>query len=97
MISLMNIVWLQSAPVAFANIGWKFYLAMIIPGLIGGVVMWFSFPNTKDMPLEEVAAIFGDADEVAVYERELVVDPNAHVIMEKERGDVKIEHVEERV
>lgn len=26
--------------------------------------MWFFFPNTKGMPLEEVAALFGDADEV---------------------------------
>jgi len=24
MISLMNIMWLQSAPIAFINIGWKF-------------------------------------------------------------------------
>ena len=22
--------------------------------------MWFTFPNTKGLPLEEVAAIFGD-------------------------------------
>ena len=38
MISLMNIIWLQSAPTAFANIGWKFYLAFIIPGTLGAVV-----------------------------------------------------------
>lgn len=33
--------------------------------------MWFTFPNTKGLPLEEVAAIFGDADEVAVYQRDI--------------------------
>lgn len=70
-ISFMNIVWLQSAPVAFETVGWKFYLALIIPGTIGGTVMWFYFPDTKGLPLEEVAAVFGDADEIAVYEREL--------------------------
>jgi len=76
--------WLQSAPVAFANVGWKFYLAFIIPGSIGGVVMWVFFPNTKGIPLEEVAAIFGDADEVAVYERDLVED--SQIVMEKYPG-----------
>ena len=29
MISFMNIVWLQSAPIAFIRVGWKFYLAMV--------------------------------------------------------------------
>jgi len=38
MISLMNIIWLQSAPVAFLKVGWKFYLAFIIPGTIGAIM-----------------------------------------------------------
>lgn len=71
MISLMNIVWLQSAPTAFANIGWKFYLAFIVPGAVGSVIMWFFFPDTLGLPLEEVAAIFGDHDEVAGYMRDI--------------------------
>lgn len=32
------------------------------------------FPNTKGLPLEEIAALFGDIDEVAVYQRDIVVD-----------------------
>lgn len=63
MISFMNIIWLQSAPTAFATIQWKFYLALIIPSFFGGIIVWFFFPNTKDRPLEEVAAIFGDEGE----------------------------------
>jgi hypothetical protein len=47
MISLMNIIWLQSAPVAFITVGWRFYLAFIIPGTIGGIIMWVFFPDTK--------------------------------------------------
>ncbi|PPJ50896.1 hypothetical protein CBER1_07593 [Cercospora berteroae] len=73
MISLMNIMWLQAAPTAFETIGWKFYLCFIIPGTIGSVIMWFWFPDTKGKPLEEVAAIFGDVDEVAVYQRDIDV------------------------
>lgn len=67
MISLMNIMWLQAAPpTAFETIGWKFYLRLIIPSSIG----WFWFPDTRGRPLEEVAAVFGDADEVAVYQKD---------------------------
>ncbi|KAK5095207.1 hypothetical protein LTR70_003635 [Exophiala xenobiotica] len=80
MISLMNIMWLQAAPVAFKNITWKFYLCFIISGSIGAAVMWFTFPNTKGLPLEEIAALFGDADEVAVYQRDIEVDENHHII-----------------
>ena len=81
MISLMNIVWLQSAPEAFANIGWKFYLCFIIPGVIGSVIMWFFFPDTLGLPLEEIAGIFGDHDEVAGYMRDIQITDEdiAHV------------------
>ncbi|KAK3050522.1 hypothetical protein LTR09_008161 [Extremus antarcticus] len=74
MISFMNIVWLQSAPTALANIGWYFYLAFIIPGTIGAVIMWFYFPDTLGKPLEEIAAIFGDHDEVAGYMRDIQIN-----------------------
>lgn len=87
MISLMNIIWLQSAPTAFITIGWKFYLCFIIPGSIGAIIMWFYFPNTNGLPLEEVAALFGDADEVAIYQRDLTVDSQTHQIVDvHERG-----------
>jgi hypothetical protein len=82
MISLMNIIWLQSAPTAFAHIGWKFYLCFIIPGTLGGLVIWFFFPDTAHRPLEEIAAIFGDEDEVAIYQRDVTFDPTTHAIIE---------------
>lgn len=69
--ALMNIILLQSAPVAFITIGWKFYLVLIIPGTIGTVIMLLYFPDTKGLPLEEIAAIFGDTDEVAIYQAEI--------------------------
>ena len=63
-IAVMNIMWLQVAPTAFATIGWKFYLCFIIPGTVWALIIWFCFPDTKGMPLEEVAAIFGDKVEL---------------------------------
>lgn len=67
----MNIILLQSAPVAFITISWRFYLVLIIPGTIGTAIMMLYFPNTKGLPLEEIAAIFGDTDEVAIYQSEI--------------------------
>jgi MFS family permease len=84
MISLMNIIWLQSAPTAFENIGWKFYLALIIPGTIGGFIIFFLFPDTHDRPLEEIAEIFGDRDEVAIYQRDVIFDPTTHTVVEQD-------------
>ncbi|TKA74687.1 hypothetical protein B0A49_04268 [Cryomyces minteri] len=63
-ICLMNIIWLQVAPTAFIDIGWKFYLCFIIPGCISAVIIWLYFPDTWGVPLEEVAAMFGDANEL---------------------------------
>lgn len=88
----MNIIWLQAAPTAFEKIGWKFYLAFIIPGTIGGLAMWFYWPDTNGLPLEEIAAIFGDADEVAIYQADIEIDRNTHsVIIHKAGQTEKVE------
>jgi len=76
--SLTNILWLQIAPTAFANIGWKFYMVFIAITCVGAVVEFFTFPNTLNMPLEEVAKMFGDADLIAVYQQDVLVDPENH-------------------
>lgn len=45
------------------------------------------FPNTKGIPLEEIAAIFGDVDEIAVYQRDLELDQNHHVLVDHAHDD----------
>jgi hypothetical protein len=64
-ITAINIVWLQTAPIAFNTIGYKFYMVFFIPGFIATAWLWVYFPNTLGLPLEEVAKIFGDADELS--------------------------------
>jgi hypothetical protein len=56
----INIVWLQVAPTAFEHIGWKFYLCFIVPGAIMALAILCWWPDTRKMPLEEIAALFGD-------------------------------------
>ncbi|ETI25912.1 hypothetical protein G647_02689 [Cladophialophora carrionii CBS 160.54] len=78
---------IQGSPTAFETIRWKLYLCFIVPGTIGAVVVWFWFPETNGLPLEEVAALFGDADEVAIYQRDIKVDFATHIIVEHHAGD----------
>lgn len=59
-LALMNVIWLQVAPIAFSHIGWKFYLCFICPPAVAAVFIYFYFPDTKGLPLESVAALFGD-------------------------------------
>ncbi|CAK7212829.1 hypothetical protein SBRCBS47491_001597 [Sporothrix bragantina] len=72
-ISLMNVMWLQTAPIAFEKISWKFYLCFIIPAFIFAIVCLLFYPDTKGLALEEIAAIFGDeiqSDLVVAEERD---------------------------
>lgn len=78
-LNVINIVWLQVAPTAFKNIGWKFYLCFIVPGTVMALIILYWFPNTKGMPLEEIAALFGD-------EVQYVVDPASTEANDEERG-----------
>ncbi|KAF8860443.1 MFS general substrate transporter [Acephala macrosclerotiorum] len=46
-IALLNIIWLQAAPTALKNIGWKYYLCFIIPSSIAAAVILKWFPDTR--------------------------------------------------
>jgi hypothetical protein len=48
------------------------------------------------MPLEESAALFGDEDEVAVYQAEIVIDSKSHAIVDRhdeKHGASRVEKV----
>lgn len=52
--------------------------------------MGFNIPETKGLPLEEIAAIFGDTEEVMVYARDIHVDHNTHnLVVNKHSADGK--------
>ena len=48
------------------------------------------------MPIEELAALFGDADEVAVYQAEIVLDPNTHTIVDIHGEKSRVLQIEKR-
>ncbi|OAL34542.1 hypothetical protein AYO20_06172 [Fonsecaea nubica] len=85
--SLADLIYLQVAATAFANIGWKFFLVFIIISGLGGIVAFFVIPETKGLPLEEISVIFGDTDEVVVYSEDIHVDHQTHdLVMDVHTG-----------
>ncbi|KAF2816821.1 general substrate transporter [Mytilinidion resinicola] len=90
---LINILWLQVAPTAFDNIGWKFYMVFVSCAVVGAGIAWTWFPDTSHCSLEEVARLFGDEDLVAVYREEIVLDKQGGGVVEKPG----VEHREEEM
>ena len=64
-------VYTQPAPLAFANIGWRFYLIFVVVPLLGAPVLIWGMPETKSLSLEEIGVLFGDkvAAEVSIEEK----------------------------
>lgn len=89
-IALTDLVYLQATATAFANIGWKFYLIFIIISGLGTIYAYFVLPETKGIPLEEMAAVFGDTDDIAVYSADIHVDHNTHEVVVDEHGESQV-------
>ena len=85
-VALTDLVYLQATTTAFANIGWRFYLVFIIISGLGCVAAFFLLPETKGIPLEEMAKIFGDTEDVVVWSEDLVVDHRTHELVVKAHG-----------
>lgn len=83
-LNLMAVWVTMSQPTASAAIGWKFWLIFICFSFVLGIVQWLVLPETKNVPLEEVAALFGDKDEVAVFANDIFIDASGSVAI---RGD----------
>ncbi|KAL2845906.1 general substrate transporter [Aspergillus pseudoustus] len=66
---LSSEVTLVAAPVAMNEIGWRFYLVLIVPSAVYIVVIWALFPETKGVTLEEMGRVFGEDFEMDVAAR----------------------------
>lgn len=94
--AITNLMWLEVAPYAFNAIGWKFYTVFVVVPAIAAVVIGFTYHDTKHKPLEEIAALFGDADRVVVYQRELDTKgiPTEDIGIELQKGTAGLQEVE---
>lgn len=60
-----TIILLQTAPIGMNNVGWKYYLVIIVWCIVFIPIVYFYFPETAKLSLEEIGARFGD--DVAVH------------------------------
>ena len=81
---LSNIVWTSAAPAAFNSIHWAYYLFFVVQAALGGIAALLFFPDTARKPLEEIAGMFGDRDEVVVFQRDLEVEHLKAMNIDKE-------------
>jgi len=58
---ISNFFIAQVTPVAFSNIGWKYYLVFAICGHTNALFIWAFYPETTGRRLEEMDALFEDA------------------------------------
>jgi hypothetical protein len=64
---------------------WCSQVFIIISGL-GAIWAWFFLPETKGVPLEEIAALFGDRDEVMIFSEDIHVDHTTHELVVDTHG-----------
>ncbi|RNJ55771.1 hypothetical protein D7B24_008199 [Verticillium nonalfalfae] len=55
-----TIILLQTAPIGIVNVGWKYYLVIIVWCIFFIPVVYLFFPETAKLSLEEISARFGD-------------------------------------
>ncbi|KAL4744478.1 hypothetical protein BDW72DRAFT_188419 [Aspergillus terricola var. indicus] len=72
-----TLILLQTAPIGFANSGWKYYLVIILWSFFFIFIIYFFFPETARLTLEEIAKNFGE--EVAVNLTEATDEERARI------------------
>ncbi|KAF4120427.1 Sugar (and other) transporter [Geosmithia morbida] len=70
-----SIAYSSPVSVGLANIGWKFYMIFVAVTTVSAIAIWFTFPETMGLPLEEINGKFGEKVEI---------DLKTAVIVEKE-------------
>lgn len=70
------------------TIGWKFYLVFISVTAVAFVWACFTIRETKGLPLEEIAMLFGERDEVTVLSTNIHVDHTNHNLVVEDGGEV---------
>ena len=93
-IALTDLVYLQATATAFQNIGWHFYLLFICITFVGSIVFYFILPETRGIPLEEIAKIFGETEDIMVFSEDLHIDRNTHeLVVEQHNNRAGLTHI----
>ncbi|KAJ5587125.1 uncharacterized protein N7459_002890 [Penicillium hispanicum] len=93
---MFNFLVVMISPVAMANIGWRTYIIFIVLNFVFIFVLWFFYPETKGLALEQVDKIFESGDSItrgAMHHPRLQTSGFGQVLPEK--NDPNAGHVED--
>lgn len=93
---MFNFLVVMISPVAMANIGYRTYIIFIVLNFVFIFVLFFFYPETKGLPLEQVDRIFEGGDPItrgAMRRRRLEHHDFAQDLQEKQDG--RVGHVED--
>jgi hypothetical protein len=85
-----TIILLQTAPIGFVNVGWKYYLVIIVWCIFFIPIVYLYFPETAKLSLEEISARFGD--DVAVHVNDVPVEQRKE--LDEFLGKLDVTHME---
>jgi len=77
---LLLIVSQYANPVAIANIGWKYWLFFLGMLVLFLAMVFFTYPETKGLTLEELARLYEDDENIAILEKTEGLEPEPEVI-----------------
>lgn len=83
-------------PIAMTAITWKYYIVWCVWLVVQGAFVYFYFPETRGLGLEEIAQVFGEdvTGGMEAGERAVVVEGGVEQGMESVKGEVS--YVEDR-
>lgn len=81
-------ILLQTAPIGFAAVGWKYFLVVICWSACFVVAIYFYWPETARLSLEEIGKQFGD--EVAVHVVDATDEEKAALDRKLIHGDTNV-------
>ncbi|KAI0131935.1 general substrate transporter [Xylariales sp. AK1849] len=93
-LNIASTIYLTTTSIAFAALGYKFFLIFLSISVFAVVWIFFFVPETKNLPLEEVAALFGDDENVMVYLRTTKDGGEIPVAVDHSKTDISTTHVE---
>lgn len=85
LVSPATIILLQTAPIGFAAVGWKYFLLVICWSVAFIPILYFYWPETAKLSLEEIGKQFGD--EVAVHINDATDAEKAELDAKLARGE----------
>ncbi|KAL1876057.1 hypothetical protein Plec18167_005318 [Paecilomyces lecythidis] len=93
---LFNFLIAEVTPVGFDNIGWKYYLIYASISVVGSIIFYFFYPETKGRSLEEIDDIFlqstGVFDPVRIA-GEMPFHTDVLAVVDEKATDIYVENV----